>query len=239
MSRFLSSSARELIERDYDGLVRAIKRDMDDKGLAVAQDFISPEFLAEMRSCADRLTPVCYEGGKRKPLIGAELDGTVFAEVAFSEFLLRLTNDLLAGFGVRLGRQDVYPAMNILLGPHGQALVKGWHFDATYLTVAVPVTMPPAAVPDSGQFRIWPNVRRFSQNKLFHRLYSNLMRLAVVRRLVKSYVINFIPGNLYFFYGFRSYHGTDLLDPDHKRVNCLINCGGPMYDRGNGRAHRY
>jgi hypothetical protein len=239
IERFINDCYREELRNDYDGFVRRIRSRIDDTGLAVLENFVHPDFLAELHSTVDRLTPSCYEGGKRKPLIGLELQNTGFYEVAFSDFVIRLANDILAAFNVQVQPGDIHPALNILIGQQGQDTVKGWHFDATYLTIAMPVVMPPATGGADGKFRIWPNVRKFSQSARLNQLYWHLAKIGLLRRIVKNFAINFIPGNLYFFYGFRSYHGTDLLDTDRVRANCLINFGGPFFDLQKGKIIRY
>jgi hypothetical protein len=60
--------------------------------VAVLESFIHPDFLATLRATVDQLTPVCYEGGKRKPLIAGDLKDTVFYEVAFSDFVIQLAS---------------------------------------------------------------------------------------------------------------------------------------------------
>ena len=129
--------------------------------------------------------------------------------------------------------------MNILTGEQGQDTVREWHFDATYLTIAMPVVMPPPSGERDGKFRIWPNVRPFSQNKLQHKLYCNLAKTGAFQKIARNYAVNFIPGSLYFFYGFRSLHGTDELDARQVRANCLINFGGPFFDLQKGKVIKY
>jgi hypothetical protein len=239
MQRFINACYHDEIRNDYAGLVRRIRTAMDKTGLAVLENFLNLDFLAELRSSVDELTPLCYEGKKRKPLIGSDLQNTGFYEFAFSEFVIQLANDILEAFNVHVEAADIHPAMNILVGEQGQDTVKGWHFDATYLTIAMPVVMPSPTGERDGKFRIWPNVRQFSQSPLRNRLYWNLAKIVWLRRIVKNYTINFAPGSLYFFYGFRSYHGTEDLDADQVRANCLFNFGGPLFDLQKGKVVRY
>src|SRR5579863_2718134 len=238
MERFINPKYEHEILTDYPAFVRRIRAGMDDTGMAVLESFLQPAFLEELRSSVERLTPQCYQNGKRKPLIGGDLANTGFYEVAFSDFMIRLANDILEVFNVKLESTDIHPLLGILVGEKGQDSIKGLHFDATYLTIAMPVVMPTAGERD-GKFRIWPNVRRFSQSPLEDRLYYRLAKIDILRRMVRNYAINFVPGNLYFFYGFRSYHGTDELDSTQLRANCLINFGGPFFDREKGRRIKY
>jgi|HubBroStandDraft_2_1064218.scaffolds.fasta_scaffold335747_1 hypothetical protein len=239
MQRFINDRYHEVIKNDYAGLVKRVRTSIDETGLAVVEDFIHPDFLTELRANVTELTPLCYQGGKRKYLIGGDLEKTAAWEVAFSDFTIQLANDILSPFHVHLEASDIHPVMNILVGEKGQDSVRGWHFDATYLTMAMPVVMPEPTGDRDGKFRIWPNVRPFSQSKLSDRFYSNVARVQLFQRFVNHLSINFVPGNLYFFYGFRSYHGTEDLDASKLRANCLINFGGPLFDLQKGKQIQY
>jgi hypothetical protein len=238
-NQFVDSAYQERIENDYSGLVRKVKRMLDDDGLAMLEDFIAPGFLAELQASITELIAKCYEGEKRRPLVGSDLEGTIFWEVTFSEFLMRFVNDLLADFRVNLEPGDVHPVLNILTGDKGQDAVEDWHFDATYLTIAMPIIMPLPTAQGDGKFRIWPNVRSFSQNGTLNKIYWNLAKIDLLRRMTRNVAINLVPGNLYFFYGFRCYHGVDKLDASELRANCLMNFGGPLFDLDRGKKIRY
>jgi hypothetical protein len=236
--RYINDSYRDEITNDYRGFVQRVRGGIETEGIAVLKDFIHPDFLAELRASVDQLTPLCYRGDKRKYLSGPELKDTPFHEVTFSDFLIQLSNDILGPYQVHVEAADIHPVLNILVGEKGQDSVRGWHFDATYLTIAMPVVMPPPGERD-GKFRIWPNVRGFSQNKLLDKFYWKLANQSFFQRMARNFAINFVPGNLYFFYGFRSYHGTDPLDATQLRANCLMNYGGPFFDLEKGKVMRY
>ena len=51
--RFINPSYHDEIRKDYTGLVQRIRTAMDDKGLAVLENFIDPGFLAQMRNGVD------------------------------------------------------------------------------------------------------------------------------------------------------------------------------------------
>ncbi|MGA2409643.1 MAG: hypothetical protein ABSG46_04550 [Candidatus Binataceae bacterium] len=236
--RFIGKEYRHRAQADYPGLVAEVKA-MLERGLATLENFLEPGFLSELQKSILPMAAKSYEGGTRRPLIGGALEGTLFYEVTFSRFLTQLVNDLLAGCQIHIEPSDAYPVLNILTGAGGQEQVKSWHFDATYLTVAMPVIVPDPARQADGKFRIWPNVRPFSQNRLLDRIWWNLAKLDVVRRSVRNFAVSLVPGNLYFFYGFRCYHGVDELDPNELRAVCLMNYGGPLFDRLKGKRMRY
>jgi hypothetical protein len=235
--RFINDCHHEALRNDYPGFVKNIRRSLDETGMAVLENFIHPDFLNELRASVDQLTPLCYSGEKRKYLT-SELENTGFYEVTFSKYMIQLVNDILGDFNIHVEPSDIHPVLNILVGEKGQDSVKGWHFDATYLTIAMPIAMPPAGERD-GKFRIWPNVRPFSQSSWRNRLYCKLAQSDLFRRAAKNYAVNFVPGNLYLFYGFRSLHGTDILDSQQLRANCLMNYGGPFFDLQKGKVIQY
>jgi hypothetical protein len=234
--RFINDCHQETLRNNYANFVQNTRSRLDTSGMAILENFIHPDFLAELRGIVEKLTPLCYQGDKRKYL-SDELKGTAFWEVTFSDFMIQLVNDILGEFNVHLEASDIHPVLNILVGEKGQDSVKGWHFDATYLTIAMPIVMPPPGERD-GKFRYWPNVRPFSQNAWSNKLYWKYANSGLLERFQKSCAVNFIPGNLYLFYGFRSYHGTDVLDSTQLRANCLMNYGGPFFDKDKGRVIR-
>jgi len=237
--RFVSDRYRDEIQSGYEGLVQRLRNALDDRGLAILEGFIHPDFLGELRSTVERLTPWCYEGGRRRAAVGTDLEHTAFHEITFSDFIIRLANDILAPFHVQVDPADVHPVVNVLVGKQGQQYVNSYHFDATYLTIAMPVVMPPPSADRDGKFRYWPNVRPFSQSAWQNRLYWKFFNVDFLRNMVRSESVNFVPGDLYFFYGFRSFHGTADLDPEQLRANCLMNFGGPFFDLEKGKILRY
>jgi len=230
-------SAEEMIQPEYlpalltdpRSLARRVKPELDTRGFAMLPGFFTPAALEVMRETAYQRREYCVGSEKRKPLIGAELQGTVFYQIAKSDWVQALSNPILRPFGYQVDKDDVYPAVGILQGSNSQDAVYDFHFDATCLTLAVPVIMPDASRPLHGSFRIWPNVRQFSTSWLKNKFYWRVMRTTWLRDRFRNFTVDFHPGNLYLFYGFRSWHGVDTLDETSLRVNCLINVGGPFF----------
>ena len=65
MERFISDTYKSVVEKDYAGFVDRIRAEMDETGMSVVEDFLHPDFLAELRTSVDELTPICYQNGKR------------------------------------------------------------------------------------------------------------------------------------------------------------------------------
>lgn len=211
--------------------VREIKQDLDTRGIATLSNFFTPTALQQMRETVHHCYDTCLGKPERKPLIGGELRGTIFFDFAMSDFVQDVCNPILRPFGYQVDKTDVYPVLNLLQGAKARDAIHNYHFDATFLTLAVPIIMPDATSSRRGSFRIWPNVRRFSTSYLREKVSWRVMRTRWLRDRFRNLTIDFVPGNLYFFYGFRSWHGTGDLDEISLRANCLINVGGPFFYR--------
>jgi hypothetical protein len=220
---------------DPRALARIVKHDLDAHGVAMLQDFFTPKALEVMRQTADERYEYCLGSEVRKPLIGEDLLSTVFFQIAKSDWVQAISNPILRPFGYRVDKDDVYCAMNILHGAKSRDGIYGYHFDATLLTLAVPVVIPDPTSERRGSFRIWPNVRRFSTGWFQEKYYWRIMRIQRLRDRFRTFTVDFRPGNLYLFYGFRSWHGVDDLDETSLRVNCLINVGGPYFHKAKGK----
>jgi hypothetical protein len=230
----MTDAARKRVEHDFDVLIRDVSRSLDGEGIAVIEDFFNPEALAQMKAYALTKLEFCTKG-KRTPLVNQDLNGTIFFDMAKSALLVKISNALIRKFNYSVSAEDIYPVVNILHGPATQDGVHAFHFDASFLTAAIPIAMGDRTRINRGQFRIYPNTRSFSTNWFLNKFYWNFMKLKVAREWLKHTFVDFEVGNLYFFYGYRSYHGTEPLDVDLLRVNCLLNIGGPAFDKMKGK----
>lgn len=203
-------SVREMIQpaqlaamaADIGLYARRIKQDIDTKGIAIVPNFFSPAGMARMRETVEKSREICLGRPVRKPLIGAELDGTVFADLASSDFVQNIANPIVRAFGYYVERPDVYPVLNLLQGANSRDAINHFHFDATFLTLAVPVFMPELTTAQRGSFLLWPNVRQFSTSRLLEKLFWRLMKTPWLRDRFRRETVDFSPGSLYFFYGF-------------------------------------
>lgn len=231
MEDLIQSKYRTTLAADRSELARKIKRDLDTRGIAELPNFFTPEALERMRDDVRRNYEICLGGPKLKALFREELNGTIFGELSASDFIHDVCNRIVEPFCRHIDKSEIYPVLNIIEGPKGLVNVNVHHFDATYVTLAVPVVMPPADAPSRGPFRIWPNVRDFSTNWLKNKFFWRIMRIPFLRDRFRNLTVDFVPGNLYFFYGFRSWHGIGDYDGSTLRANCLINAGGPYETR--------
>lgn len=151
----------------------------------------------------------------------------------FKKFLVYLSN--------RQAQKDTssFDLLNILRvvpgdKATGQAL--NFHFDAEVITALVPIDIPEGPPEKAGHLVAIPNLRRIRrfvisnviekallQNKLSQRLVSYF----ALRNGKQKYIYKLLPGNIYFFWGYRTLHANLPLDPAAVRATMLFHFGNP------------
>jgi hypothetical protein len=83
---------------------------------------------------------------------------------------------------------------------------------------------------------LFPNLRKVRRSVLFNAaekvVYQNplcrrLMGWCIERGWLKPLLLRMKPGNVYFFWGYRSLHANQPCDPAHRRATALFHYGDP------------
>ena len=94
--------------------------------------------------------------------------------------------------------------------------------------------MPRRGAP--GDLVIFPNMRRVRPSYLLNLLdkvmFENKPAQALLRRLARkrrfgATAIRLTPGDIYFFWGYRSLHANEVCDPGELRATALLHYGNP------------
>ena len=118
-------------------------------------------------------------------------------------------------------------------GTKGQSLK--FHFDSRLLTAIVPIIIPDAEDHNSGHWVGIPNYRKLRSSSAFNILEKFLVQNSLSKKLIPSFVLShkkkrvlkFIPGNIYFFWGYRALHANLLMDKNFLRAAFLFFYGDP------------
>ena len=212
--------------------MRQWRADLNKTGAVCIPNILTSEGLQSLRDLAQKSREEWTDADNSLSLKKNQLDGTVLGDFAQSDFLQNFGNALLAPFkcpGLPVQKEEMYPVLRVLEGEPGQRGIHVFHFDHTFLTCALPIHVPED--PTQGPLVLYPNVRSFCTNKLYRGLTTKVLMHPKIRNLVsKQYPLQLIPGNAYFFYGYRSYHATGAFDQDQLRVLGLINIGSVQRD---------
>lgn len=136
----------------------------------------------------------------------------------------------------RDARSDrIFPVLRCVQGNQGKRESNAFHYDASLVTALVPVFIPTEGE-ERGDLMLFPNMRRVRSWVLFNVIEKALLQNKVTRawiikgmqrKWLKPLVLRLEPGNVYFFWGYRSLHANQPCGPDVKRATALFHFGDP------------
>jgi hypothetical protein len=131
--------------------------------------------------------------------------------------------------------EEVYNVLRIIAGPKGESGSLEFHYDASVVTMLVPLFIPQNAPGESGELVVFPNDRPFRGS-----VVTNLLEKAVVQNKLyrdrtsarferdpQRYMRTLKPGNAYLFLGYRTLHGNLPCAPNSLRATMLLHYGNP------------
>ena len=131
--------------------------------------------------------------------------------------------------------EEIYSVLRILAGPEREASSFRFHYDAAVITMLVPLFIPTADAGKSGELVVFPNRRPFRRSVIFNIIekvfvQNRFYRKRIVREINKApekYSVQLKPGNLYLFWGYRTFHGNLPCAPNTVRATLLLHYGNP------------
>lgn len=210
--------------------IRHVVSDIDEHGFAEIGNAIQPWVLAEARDYLDRHRAKL--GTHSFSLRWSDMDPCVLTRLqqsrSFKLFMSRILNqaDVVApenGY--------IYHVVRCTNGLANSRDAYKYHFDQYNLTVLVPIVTPSDGDLSCGDLVLFPNIRHFNgsliRNLLFKVLFQNRITRSVLSKEWAQHVLNAVvvkvkPGNMYAFYGFRTYHGNKQIDPSLSRMTGLF-----------------
>jgi hypothetical protein len=228
--------------------VQSVVRDIDRQGFGVIENYLSPEDLASVQNFVE--SAVAEAGGEYVGFIGKQgVAGSVLDKLsdpgAFETLLHRVYE---SGTGLQPPKQSLYQVLRCLKGESGARHALFFHYDSYVVTALVPIIIPTRG--RAGHLVMMPNVRRVRSNYLFNvmdkilldnRLTQNMLRWAYEHGWLGLKRVAMVPGNLYFFWGYRTVHANEACDPDKIRATALFHFADPHVDSKirnlTGKAH--
>jgi hypothetical protein len=195
---------------------RDVAAQIDRTGSACLPSVVSREWLATARTFAER---IAADGRHEVMLEDLDLAGPDFADELATSAPLRSFLADLARLAFPAGSpadRRVNCTMRVINGPDLDEHPLWFHFDATVVTMVIPVVIPDADRGQSGELVIAPKSRphrRLAATNVVDKLVaqSPAYRRRFVRGLDPDRDLNIValqPGSAYLFWGYRSYHAT-------------------------------
>jgi hypothetical protein len=224
---------RELTDDEVASLVREIDR----SGYAVLPQYIRPQEMDQLRLFVRET--VAAAGGSYVALTGdVPVANTALGAMAHSAELKQIFRRVYELAASAPAKDDGYhQVLRCLTGDAGQKNSLMFHYDSFVVTALLPIEVP--AGKNSGELILRRNVRPIRKSYLTNLadkvLLDNPLTQRVLRNMAASRVDRFVklpmvPGDLYFFWGYRSVHTNLPCDPDKVRATALFHFGDPHCD---------
>ena len=213
--------------------------DMNRVGFGVLSGYLKPPDLKDLRRFVE--TTVAAAGGESVVFFGEEaVAGTLLGKLpALPAFVNLLHQVYERGSGRAAPNQSLYQVLRCLKGKSGLKHAFYFHYDSYVVTALLPVIIPSHG--KAGHLVMAPNWRPIRSSYLFN-LFDKIilnnpatqfwLRHAFRSGLLKLKQIALVPGNLYFFWGYRTVHANEECDPNKIRSTALFHFGDPHAGSG-------
>jgi hypothetical protein len=134
--------------------------------------------------------------------------------------------------GQPAARQRRYDTLRCLAGQGGQRHSYYFHYDAHLVTALVPISIPSTGQP--GDLLLFPNTRKVRNSYWVCAGEKAILKMPLTQKIVKRGILSgmlsplkltMVPGDLYLFWGYRSFHANAPCDPDKLRATALFQYG--------------
>lgn len=226
----------------------AIVEEMDSTGLACLNDVVGRDWLSRAQAAVEDY--VESHGNKYFSVInpGGEQNSPFFDLIhnpALTQLFLDVSR-LVVPSMTDERFQDYYNVLRINAGSSGSDGAFNFHYDASILTAVLPIFIPSGELGNCGELVIFANKRPYrslvAHNIIEKALVQNtLYRKLAMRRLSahpEGHVHSLMPGNIYLFWGYRTYHGNLACNPPALRATLVIHYGNPHGNSSTLRAIR-
>ncbi len=214
--------------------VAELVQSVDTSGFACIPNYLNPadlkriqNFVTDAVNCAGKQY-VHFNGSDS--LIGSGLEE--LAASAEFEALIHQVYEL--GTGRTAQKEEFYQVLRCLSGSSGRKNSLIYHYDSYVVTALLPIHIPQEGL--AGDLLMYPNTRQIRSSYLANAvdkvLLDNpatqwMLRSRVNASMLKPMRIKMQPGNLYFFWGYRSIHTNEPCDPDKIRATALFHYHNP------------
>ena len=130
---------------------------------------------------------------------------------------------------------EIYNVLRVVTGASGDAKSLAYHYDNTVITALVPVLIPKGPERKAGELVAFANKRPYRSTVLHNILEKAVVQSKWFRKRVTDALpggpmdeIKYLkPGNLYLFWGYRTYHANFPVKHDILRATFLMHQGDP------------
>jgi hypothetical protein len=221
------------IVRDLDAA--EIAAGLDSRGFVCLPDAIGPAWLDRARAHVEMLAAKRSGNYFALNWPGRE-EGSPWQEMTSDAGMKKLLAEL-ARLGCPKAKVDdeIYNVLRVVAGASGDSKSLCYHYDNTVITALVPVLIPEGPERKAGELVVYANRRPYRRSVLTNMaekavMQSDWYRKRFTETLPEGEIeeIKLLkPGNLYLFWGYRSYHANFPVKHDLLRATFLMHQGDP------------
>jgi len=138
----------------------------------------------------------------------------------------------------KYSKSEILNVLRVVAGGKTNSQSLKFHYDATIITILIPLVIPKGSPEECGHFLAFKNLRRLRNNVLLNFLEKILMQNIFTQKIISlialknisKHIIEFKEGNIYFFYGYRTLHANLPLKSEYTRATMLFHYGDPHQD---------
>lgn len=214
---------------DLTTCARDVVEQIDQRGIACLESAVDPQWLARAREYGRAAASEVHEA----MLAGLDEDGPSFVGELASDPRLAELFDRVATEGHPHGDQRdrrLECGVRIVSGPDALDKPLWFHYDASVVTMVIPIDIPDGEPGQSGELVLYPNRRPFRKFAAHNVAEKSITQTdAYQRRFLRktdvtrdAEIVAFTPGNAYLFWGYRSYHATMPCPPGSTRITFIV-----------------
>jgi hypothetical protein len=213
----------------------ALAAELDEKGFVCIENAIDPAWIERAQAYVHSLVE---QKGRRYFALNwlSRNQGTPPQELT-DDPQMRGLLESLAKIGCPKAKLDeeIYTGLRVVAGSTGVERSLLYHYDKHVITALAPILIPEGPKRRAGELMVFPNCRGYRRFALFNIIekaivQSNWYRNRVTRKLAAGDLPNIKylkPGNLYLFWGYRTYHSNFPVEGDAVRATMLLHYGDP------------
>ena len=213
----------------------ALATELDEKGFVCIENAIDPAWIERAQAYVHRLVE---QKGKRYFALNwlSRNRGTPPQELTDDPQMRRLMAKLAQIGCPKAGLdEEIYTGLRVVAGRTGDERSLLYHYDKHVITALAPILIPQGPKRRAGELVVFPNRRGYRRFVLFNIIekaivQSSWYRNRVTRKLAAGDLPNLKylkPGNLYLFWGYRTYHSNFPVADDMVRATMLLHYGNP------------
>lgn len=205
---------------------------LDETGVMCLENAVPTEWLADVRT---EVQDWLLNHGVRNHLIHLPQGEGQSAADAFvnNRAVLSLLGEIVRSRFPDADPELIVSALRVAAEPRSENDAFGFHYDASVVTMIVPIFLPDAEPGNAGEFVALLNKRPFRRFVLSHIIdkaigQSRLYRSHILRRLDRTGYLQKVDmelGNLYLFWGYRSLHGNMPCESGALRTTLILHFG--------------